>query len=487
MTTIFKRVAPAFVWVLLVASKSQAAGPQTVLIVVHPKDSAAKNAAQQVSRGFREAVVRSGQKFQVAPQSGLYGDRDVDANLIQRDADALAAEGLLAYDNLEIDKAQKKFDQGLALFEQNLAEFDSIKPAARLALLAAGTSLVNNNERLGRTLIQRALLYDPNVQPDPRIYNSAMLAIFKDVRAKSSKGQKGSLEVSTNPAYSELYVDGAFVGMSPAKIDRLEAGPHFVRAVRDGFRPASDIIEIRPGSSQVATLNLIGMPQQMQVQNMFDKAVADLDRPISSSASALAAKGRATYVLVCSVSVSGDQVKLKASVFHADNRRLASGERSLSAASERYADEARGLWERLRDGIARAADAPAEPGVTSEEHLVRTTRTKPIVTGLLLGLGGAAMAAGGVFGILALLAQEPYRNLQQLSGEVAPAQADLQLKAVMADVLIFSGAAIATAGILCLILWDDRPSNKQSLGALPVRLDVSVSATGGFLGARGTF
>lgn len=484
---------------------------QSVIVVVHPADSASKRAAQYLSYGFREALNKTADKYQLVSPTTLYGDREVDVQKLAKDADALAAEGQTAYDNLDTDKAKQKFDEALALYEQNMGEFDNMRPAARLALLSAGAVLVNDpTDKNGRAQIQRALLFDPNVQPDPRVYNSAMLAAFKDVRSKLNKAQKGSLAITTNPAYAELYVDGDFIGMTPDKIDRIDGGPHLVRVVRDGFRATAEVVDVKPGRNETSvTLNLVAMPQQQQVMQMIEKAAGEVKNPTSPTASALAAKGKGLFVVVCSVSVNGDQVKATTAVFHADNRRVGFGERTFSASMDTYREEAMALWDTLQKDMASAPSASASGGgkgggtavgdgggkgkgsgkVEAVETVKRDSgKTKPVVCGVLLGVGGAALVTGGVFGILSLLGQTEYRNLQQIDTTVPAKKADLELKRLLTDVLIFSGAGIAVAGLFVLIFWEDRPAQKKgTLGLGPVDLDFSVTSQGAYVGARGVF
>jgi PEGA domain len=481
--------AAGITWIYLCGAcvSSALAATPNIVVVVHARDSASKRAAQYMSYGFREALAKQPDRFVLASQAGLYGDREIDLPKIKHEADALVQEGLALYDGLELDKAQTKLDAALQVYENNLGELDSLKPVARVALLSAGNALLNKNERAGRALIQRALLYDPSAQPDPRIYNASMLATFKDVRARSARAHKGSLAITTNPAYAELYVDGDFVGMTPDKVDAISDGPHLVRVVRDGFRGAFEVVDVKSARNDTTqTLNLVAMPEQMQVQALIEKAGFEMSRSSSQAASALAARAHAMYVLVCSVGVNGDQVRVNTAVFHADNHRVAVRDKTFSALSDTFREEAASLWDKLQ-GDVRAAALMPRTDTGTEERLHRDSKVKPIVTGLLLGLGGAAVVGGTICGVMALVEQAPYRQLPQISSEVPRRQAQLRTLAGAADGLIISGAALVTAGILAFVLWDDRPANKERLGALPFQLDVAVTPMGAYAGARGSF
>jgi hypothetical protein len=473
-----------------------AAEPQSILVVVQAKDSASKRAAQYMSYGFHQAVSKN-TSFTWQPQGPLYGDREIDTKKLAKDAEVLAQDGMTAYDNLETDQAQQKFEQALGLFEQNSGELDSMKPAARYALLAAAVALLNNNDKQARTYMQRALLYDPNAQADPRVYNSQALAVFKDVKAKLAKGPKGSLAVSTNPAYAELYVDGEFIGMTPDKIDRIDAGPHLLRVVRDGFRPSAEVLDVKASKTDTsATLNLIAMPQQQQVAGMIDKAGNEVDRSSSAAAAALATKGGTALVIVCSVSVNGDTVKAQAAMFHANNTRLASAERTFSASTDTYAEEAHQLWDYLVREMPKgpiASTGPAAPP-PPPPPVAKKSKAKVPVTATRLTLGGLALAGGATFGVLALMASSDFKtNVVQTSPDVPNRQSDIRTKALVADALLFGGGAIALAGILCLALWDDKPK-QQKLGTSvghtmldTLRLDVGMARDTAFFGAHGSF
>src|SRR4051812_24726650 len=120
-------------WMLLATALVLGDVPSLVVLGV-PKDNAAKRATQYMSLGFREAV-RKNDKFQLAPLGPLFGDRAINTAELARQAEALTAEGLNLYDNLETDKAEEKFRAALDIYEKNLGEFDSTKAAGRIALL----------------------------------------------------------------------------------------------------------------------------------------------------------------------------------------------------------------------------------------------------------------------------------------------------------------------------------------------------------------
>jgi hypothetical protein len=449
---------------ILCITQAAWADTQRVLVVSVPSNQASRRGAQYLSYGFRDSVRRDSH-FQLAPLGPLYGERPVDGQRVQKEADRIAAEGQLAADNLETEKAQQKFSQAMQKLQDNLAELESTKPAARIALLAAGAALLGNDDKQGRRLIELALLYDPNCAPDPRSYNASMMAVFRDVRGKLSRASKGALAVSSNPAYAELYVDGDFIGLTPDKIDRLGGGPHLVRLVRDGYRTVSQVVDVHGGRVDApVTINLTPAADADKLEPLLAKAAGDVGSRSSTTAAGFALKAQVPLVLVCAVSVNGEQTKVEAALFRQDGKRVAFSEHTFSA--DGYRDEADHLWRSLSN---QAAGGPPGVGAIDEgERVGGTTRLKPIVSWGLIGAGVASAGVGVVFGVLALGSQNNLQKLAQTSDAVPAAQNTVKTQALVADVLYGLGGGLAVAGVLCLIFWDDKGARRDVVGLGPV-------------------
>jgi hypothetical protein len=73
-------------------------------------------------------------------------------------------------------------------------------------------------------------------------------------------GEAGALEVSTDPAGAEVFVDGVSRGVSPVTIDQLEPGSHYVEARSIGTLPMQKIVNVAPGSVERVALRLQAEP-----------------------------------------------------------------------------------------------------------------------------------------------------------------------------------------------------------------------------------
>ena len=59
----------------------------------------------------------------------------------------------------------------------------------------------------------------------------------------------GALAIASDPSGAAVYVDGQFSGRTPLNVDRLQAGDHRVRVVKDGYLENGRVVTVAPGKS----------------------------------------------------------------------------------------------------------------------------------------------------------------------------------------------------------------------------------------------
>lgn len=67
--------------------------------------------------------------------------------------------------------------------------------------------------------------------------------------------KKTILDIRTNPSSAQIFLDGAYVGVSPLQIE-VQPGQHTVLATKAGYSPAQQSFTIAPGETRTITLNL---------------------------------------------------------------------------------------------------------------------------------------------------------------------------------------------------------------------------------------
>lgn len=69
----------------------------------------------------------------------------------------------------------------------------------------------------------------------------------------------GKLILNSEPARADIYVDGKFVGVTPATIDSVCSGKHTYRLILDGYQDYSSGVELIPG--QILQVNTVLIPE----------------------------------------------------------------------------------------------------------------------------------------------------------------------------------------------------------------------------------
>jgi hypothetical protein len=87
-----------------------------------------------------------------------------------------------------------------------------------------------------------------DVIPEERAEVQAML--------EQARAQIGVLSLRVDPAGSEVLVDGAPLGASPAGEVLVDPGRHVIEARREGYRPARQVVDVAPGGRLEVSLRL---------------------------------------------------------------------------------------------------------------------------------------------------------------------------------------------------------------------------------------
>jgi PKD repeat protein len=66
----------------------------------------------------------------------------------------------------------------------------------------------------------------------------------------------GGLMVATDPKGATVYVDGQFAGQTPLSVERLRAGDHRVRVVKDGYLENARVVTVTSGKSSSLQIRL---------------------------------------------------------------------------------------------------------------------------------------------------------------------------------------------------------------------------------------
>ncbi len=152
---------------------------------------------------------------------------------------AKLAEGLSAYENLELDRAERELFEAVRAFEAVPAELlDDAGRDHRKALAYLGAVwLLSGQADKAQDAFRRLLVIDPEFRLDARIFPPAMLEAFARMVREVEDAPRGAVEVSAQPDSALVFVDGRFRGLAPVRIERLPAGDHLISVRAPGHVP----------------------------------------------------------------------------------------------------------------------------------------------------------------------------------------------------------------------------------------------------------
>ena len=223
------------------AQANRDGSPRAVLLV-HAVDDASQADASRLFSIWRKSLVES---------SGLeYRELD---NLLSKPpsvsadwerARELVARGRKAYDNLELDQAIRLCRKALKALESDLGRpMDAALYTEILTYLGASI-LLTGNERGGRKVFGRLLMFDPAFALDPVVFPPSLAEAAKQEGKKAARRPEGRLRVESEPAGAEVFLDEKPVGLSPVSLSTVKRGPHLLRLVRRGYASAGKFVNV---------------------------------------------------------------------------------------------------------------------------------------------------------------------------------------------------------------------------------------------------
>ena len=482
------------------------------------KDPSGQKAAATAGALLRSKLRKEPRLRLVEPAKVLSGDPQTREEGTLERARAALADGRRAYDALALDDAIARLGQAVSLYQQTgplLGDLDEL--ATALAYLGASLVLRGSADE-GESTFLELLTVSPSYQLAD--FPPSVDRIFNRALQRVDRAPAGGIEIYSTPPYAAVFLDGRYAGVTPLVIDDMVAGTHYIRLERLGYRIEGAPLEVAPNQRITHQTRLRSVRRGAELRDLAARGVAELSRPgMGGALRTLARRLVADALIFVAVSQSGPDATFSAGVFDGTTgRRLATQRTVLTNDSPNFR---RDLGRYIDDLIAAAKGEPTsgtaavqgpsgQPpserrgafGLTDEPRPgpsnstsptlgapARRARETPIGTYVgwsLVGAGGAALIAGGVFGILALDKHSELQDTPQNSPDVNDIQDDGNRNALVADVLFGVGGAVAAAGIATL-LWlefsDPSPSELfevQQAGLTPTEGGALVQVGGTF-------
>ncbi len=404
-------------WLTLIAATL--AAPEVAVVGVHLSTLGEAESAAAAER-IAAALEGNGKVRAVAPDDvalRIAGRQDLVLNqyALGPGRERLT-EGQFLYDRAETDAALPVLAEAVASLRAGLAVSPDPRSLQDALVLTGLCELASGNESRARTALTSSLVLDPDWQLDPVRYPPSVLSLYDDVRAEVTGRRPARLTVTTSATEpATIFVDGRLIGPAPQSDISLPPGEHEVLLRGESGDNARSRITLDSG--EVRQTQLDPGPPTLGDAGADDSSRSRHTREIYQ---ALGAYLDEATVLLAGVSADG---KVMLQLY---SPRAGTFSKPLTADAgedpvETLVDLAAGLSGYLEPNgtIASnrvsaqvvALDVNHNPTLlhllfaTPEEEFVEASRRPP--WWLWAGIGGVAVAAGGVTAVLLSPDPEP--------------------------------------------------------------------------------
>jgi hypothetical protein len=194
-----------------------------MLVVLHAFDAALKKNPRVE---MKDLDTRLAEFAQEVPQD------QVDA---ARQALKLGEQSLL---ELNIPSAIQQLGDAVTQLAKVLPYIKKQELADAMAALAV-SHYENGDKAAGRRQFVRLLVWRPDYTYDPSKLSPKYLGTFEEAQREVLKLKQGTLQITTDPAGAQAYVDGKSIGLTPCTTEPLPAGEHFVTIKKEGYQKSA--------------------------------------------------------------------------------------------------------------------------------------------------------------------------------------------------------------------------------------------------------
>jgi hypothetical protein len=190
----------------------------------------------------------------------------------------LLQEGQKALTALELPVAIKKLTQAVDVLSKVLPYIKKAELAD--AMMALGASQFENGDKKEAVrTFARLIVWRTDYKVDLNHYPPALMTVVEDVRKDVEKQKRGSLEIRSEPAAAQAYVDGKYIGVTPTFADGLIVGEHWVTLKKEGFKKAVMAAQV---SSKVQQLVSIVMERSTKYL-LVEQALAGVEKSLGEA------------------------------------------------------------------------------------------------------------------------------------------------------------------------------------------------------------
>lgn len=294
------------------------------------------------------------------------------------------------------------------LFEQNLL---AVRREQLIdAYMLRGVALCRlSRRRDAEQIFARVVTFREGYEYDATRYPPECADIFAEVRDRTLAGGRATLEIATEPAGAEVYVDGRSYGPSPVSVPDLLVGDHYVTIKHIAFVKAVERAAVARGGSSV---RYVLSPNERSALIASEGAIGALRGELGEerAGATIRSLGNTLGAAQCIVGVTrrtGEDLHVQLYLYDVRTRFLLNSAEFDMTRDEAGMETARESAVHLYEGVdlSGAIDAPVD------ETGLPTTRAPEVWEQwwfwTAIGAGAVAVGVGVGVGVAATQSSEP--------------------------------------------------------------------------------
>ncbi|GMT97102.1 hypothetical protein KH5H1_12210 [Corallococcus caeni] len=414
-----------------------ATGPRVAVVAI-PVDASLEGEALALAHWAEQAVARSGRLELVRLTDALdpQGASARQAKAVE--GNAALKDGLKAYDELDTVKALQSFDKAVKDYEQ--ADLSRAFPLlSRARVMKAATQVANGENKAAELEMRGVLAVDPRATFNPNFFPPEEVAFVEKERKAQLDGAQATLSVRTQPVAAQVFVDGAYRGVSPLALTGLTRADHYVTLVAPGYVVTEG--RAREGES---SFTLTKLPVQQRYAALVERIAKNPDDEERDKAlQELGALAGVPQVLALVVRGGPGNAPLTVTGLRMD---VADGHNQAYALGQVPRGDAMATGsEALLTGLV-AQDAARVDG-KPVKHFAGGGGVSRRTAGYVLLATGVALLAGGIyFGLEASSKADAFKTAPQGSTRAEDLKSTGKTYALVADIGVLAGLVSAGAG-----------------------------------------
>ncbi len=145
-----------------------------------------------------------------------------------------------------------------------------------IAMFAAVNFETGDAEEARLQLLDLSSL-NPTYELSPKRFSRDFINLRGQVATSRNASLRGNAKVTSKPAGARVYLDGEFMGFTPAALQTLPCGKHLLRVEKPGFQQHGEYLEISPEDAEVK-VELQPNAAYRSYDALLDKVAAEVSR-----------------------------------------------------------------------------------------------------------------------------------------------------------------------------------------------------------------